>query len=120
MNKIFREYMLMLSAVLFVVGIIMMTIGVLWYFTFIQSGTVNTLVEGFSEKLGEWGWWVLIPAPFILISGTWYFFDQILARKIFNELISPNSKAKLVKNDGEIEEVIWKLPMKYKVRFEEK
>ena len=120
MNKIVREYMLMLSAILFMVGIIMMTVGVLWYFTFIQSNIVNSLIEEFSKKLGDWGWWILIFAPFILIAGIWYFFDQIMARKKFNKLVSPNSKANFVKNISEIEEIIWKLPGKYRERSEEK
>jgi hypothetical protein len=120
MNKIFREHMLMLSAVLFGVGIIMTGIGVLWYFTFIQSIIVNIPIEGFAEKVGEWGWWILISAPVILIAGAWYFFDQIMARKKFNKLISPNSKANFVKNISEIEEGVWKLPIKYRERFEEK
>ena len=110
----------MLSAILFMVGIIMMTVGVLWYFTFIQSNIVNSLIEEFSKKLGDWGWWILIFAPFILIAGIWYFFDQIMARKKFNKLVSPNSKANFVKNIGEIEEVVWKLSIKYRERFEEK
>ena len=120
MNKIFREHMLRLSAFLFGVGIIMTVIGGLWYFTFIQSGIVNTPIEGFAEKVGEWGWWILIFAPFILTAGIWYFFDQIMARKKFNKLISTNSKANFVKNIGEIEEVVWKLSIKYRERFEEK
>ncbi|MDI6916787.1 MAG: DUF3198 domain-containing protein [Thermoplasmatales archaeon] len=120
MNKIFREYMLMLSAILFGVGIIMTVIGFLWCFTVIQLNTVNPSLEEFSEKLGNWGWWILIPAPFILIAGGWYFSDQLLARKKFNKMISTNSKASLVKNIGEVEGIMWKLPRKYEVRFEEK
>jgi len=120
MNKIFREYMMMLSAILFVVGIIMMTVGVLWYFTLIQPTIANTSLEWFSEKLGNWGWWILISAPFILIVGIWYLFDQIMVRKKFNKLVSPNSKANFVKNISEIEESIWKLSGRYRERFEEK
>ncbi|MBU2564639.1 MAG: DUF3198 domain-containing protein [Candidatus Thermoplasmatota archaeon] len=121
MNKMFREHMLVLSAVMFGVGIIMTILGFLWYyFTFIQSIVVNTPIEGFAEKVGEWGWWILISAPFILIAGIWYFFDQVMTRKKFNKLVSPNSKANFVKNISEIEEVIWNLPKKYRERFEEK
>jgi len=120
MNKIFREHMLMLSAVLFGAGIIMTVIGFLWYFTFIQSNILNPSLEEFSKKLGNWGWWILIPAPFVLIAGGWYFSDQLLARRKFSEIISTNSKASFVKNVGEIEGVVWKLPKKYEVKFEEK
>jgi len=120
MNKIIREHMLMLTMTLCIVGAMMTGIGVLWYFTFIQSSIVNISLEGFAEKLGNWGWWILIPAPFILIAGAWYFFDQIMARKKFNKLVSSNSKANFVKNISEIEEVVWKLPIKYRERFEEK
>jgi len=120
MNKIIREHMLMLSAILFGIGIIMTVIGVLWYFMVIQSNIVNSSLEEFSEKLGNWGWWILIPAPFILIAGGWYFSDQLLARRKVNEMISTNSKANFVKNISEIEEVVWKLPIKYRERFEKK
>ena len=111
---------MMLSAILFVVGIIMMTVGVLWYFTLIQPTIANTSLEWFAEKLGNWGWWILISAPFILIVGIWYLFDQIMVRKKFNKLVSPNSKANFVKNISEIEESIWKLSGRYRERFEEK
>lgn len=120
MNKIIREHMLMLTMILCMVGAIMTGIGVLWYFTFIQSIIVNAPLEVFAEKLGEWGWWILISAPVILIAGVWYFFDQIMARKKFNKVVSLNSKANFVKNISEIEEVVRKLPIKYRVRFEEK
>lgn len=120
MNKIFREHMLMLTITLCIGGAIMAVIGVLWYFSFIQLAITNTSLKGFAEKLGEWGWWILISAPFILIVGMWYFFDQIMARKKFNKLVSLNSKANFVKNISEIEENIWKLPGKYGERFEEK
>lgn len=120
MNKVFREHMLILSAVLFGIGIAMTTVGFLWYFTFIQPSIVNSSIEGFSKKPGDWGWWILIPAPFLLIAGGWYFFDQIFARKKFDKLVSTNSKANLVRNTGEIEGIIWKIPEKYGLKFEEK
>lgn len=120
MNKIIREHMLMLTTTLCIVGAMITGIGVLWYFTFIQSIIVNTSLEGFAEKVGEWGWWILISAPVILIAGVWCFFDQIMARKKFNKFVSPNSKANFVKNISEIEGVVWKLPIKYRERFEEK
>ena len=120
MNKIFREYMLILSAILFGIGIGMTVIGFLWYFTFIQSNIANSIIEDFAKRLGDWGWWILIPAPFVAIIGGWYFFDQILSRKKFSKLVNTNSKASLVRNTGEIEGMMWKLPEKYRIRFEEK
>lgn len=113
--KKLKNFAFPLSLCLFIAGVALLSCSVIWYLSYIHRANFPTELSGLQElnKLGAWGWWLLIIAPFIFIAGSWYFCSYCIKCRRFRTLISTGSKAVFIKNLPELEDLVSGLPKKY-------
>ncbi|MDI6708984.1 MAG: DUF3198 domain-containing protein [Candidatus Thermoplasmatota archaeon] len=117
-----KDFALPLSSCLLVIGTVMVSCSVIWYLSYIHRATFPAELSALQEmeKLGDWGWWLLITSPFVFIAGSWYFIDCCIKRRRFRALISTGSKAGFIKALPELEKLALSLPRKYSDGLEAK
>ncbi len=94
-----------------------------WMVAFVASSTyldwyreiTNVGVTG-----NDWNLVVVIAGPLILITGIWYFVEQILKRRRFEKLIETSKKSEFVARRKDLSEIARILPDSYQARIKEK
>lgn len=116
LKNVFKEYILPLSLVALIVGIVLLVISVigLWF-----SEDVKALKD-VTDFFGDWNLWLVIISPFIVIAGGFYFGDTMLKRREFYKLINTSSKAEFIRNKDRIEFLAWRLTKRDRERYFER
>ncbi len=68
----------------------------------------------------DWNLVVVIGGPIVLITGVWYFIEQILKRRRFEKLIDTTKKSEFVSSRKELKEIARILPDPYGQRVKDK
>lgn len=116
-RRFFTTYTLQLGLVLFIVGIILTILSI--FGVFYGDSDINFL-KRMTDAIGDWIYWCILLGPVLLIAGGWYFFDNILKRKEFKELMETTSKAKFIRNQDRVEFLAWKLTSRHQEQLSEK
>ena len=66
-----------------------------------------------NDFFGSWVYWLALLAFTSLLLGLYYLLDFIAKRKEFYNLFEEKSKSKFIKNQDRIEELAWRLSLKY-------
>ena len=105
-----REYMLLVTVIGLIVGIIFLIIGILGFMPDYELPFFTDIVK----DIGNWYWWFLITALFFFIPGSaWFMYANISDRRRFNDLIDTDSKKVFVSNVDELEEIAFRLGSSY-------
>jgi hypothetical protein len=73
----------------------------------------NEALQSFFDYLGNYIYWLFLIMVTLTIACGWIFFDMMIKRQKFNDLIQTSSKATFVRNQNELEELAWKLGPRY-------
>jgi aspartokinase-like uncharacterized kinase len=117
LKRTITNHALILSLILFIVGIILTLWGILGVFVY---ESLSDEVKDFVDSIGDWIYWCILAGPIILIAGGWYFFDNLRKRKEFKELMETTSKAKFIRNMDRAEFLAWKLTMDHQKQLMDK
>ncbi len=118
--KKLREFILLISIVLFAAGIYLTVTSGYWVLNAIGFISSNDGMDYLTQWAGNWNYWLLALGLLILVVGGWYTIDTIRKRDKFEEYIESGSKREFVKHIKELEELAYKLGEKYQIRLEEK
>lgn len=112
-----REFQLILSIILTIIGIFVFFMGVIWHwFQEIELGFYTSLIH----DLGGWNTYLLIVGFIILMFGAWYLYSFFKNRKFLLEEIETNKRSELLKKHAELKITVKHLPSKYQKMLKEK
>jgi aspartokinase-like uncharacterized kinase len=117
LKRTITNHALILSLILFIIGIILTLWGILGVFVY---ESLSDEIKDFVDSIGDWIYWCILAGPIILIAGGWYFFDNLRKRKEFKELMETTSKAKFIRNMDRAEFLAWKLTMDHQRQLMDK
>jgi uncharacterized membrane protein len=117
LKRTITNHALIISLLLFIIGIILTLWGILGVFVY---DSLSDSVKDFVDSIGDWIYWCILAGPLILIAGGWYFFDNLKKRKEFKELMETTSKAKFIRNMDRAEFLAWKLTMDHQKQLMDK
>jgi uncharacterized membrane protein len=111
-----REYVLILSIVLTIIGIILLFLGTtgMWF----QDIPKNMLK--LSDDILNWSLYILIVGFIIFVAGVWYLYSFLKNRKFLLEEIETNKRSELIKKHAELKNTVRHLPSKYQKMLEDK
>ena len=115
-NKItllFREYLLGLSIITIIFGLIIFILGMIHYF-------IKDIEPDFIANLGEWNFYIVIIGFVILLIGIWYLYTYQKNRKFLLEEIKTNKRSEFLKKHIDLKNTVKHMPSKYKKMFKEK
>ena len=107
-NKItnfFREYILIFSCILTILGLIVFIIGVTAIFE------INFL--NLSQDVLNWSLYILALGFILLIAGAWYLYSFFNNRKFILEAFATNKRSELIKKHTELKIKTKRMPKKY-------
>jgi len=118
-----RNYVLGISIILFIIGLFVFLMGLLWYGFRDIVKSENPPLGFYTEKineLGDWNFFLLIIGFIILATGIWYLYSYQKNRKFLLEELKTNKRSELIKKHRELKNVVRHLPSKYQEMLHEK
>jgi hypothetical protein len=112
---LFREFVLIFSIILAIVGIIILIIGVS---SVLEDNPMNFL--NLSSEILEWGLYFLIIGFIIFGTGIYYLYSFNKNRKFILDELKTNKRSELLKKHTELKNVVKHLPSKYRKMLKEK
>ena len=108
-----REYVLVFSIVLTIVGLILFLIGLFYY-------VLQDMVPDAFQKIGDWNAYILVIGLIVLFFGVYYLYSFLKKRKFLLDELKTNKRSELLKKHPELLVTVKHLPSKYKRMLEEK
>jgi len=108
-----REYVLLLSIILTIVGLILFLIGLFYY-------VIRDMVPDMFQKIGDWNAYILVIGLIVLFFGVYYLYSFLKKRKFLLDELKTNKRSELLKKHPELLVTVKHLPSKYKRMLEEK
>jgi len=113
----FRNFVLAFSLLLVIVGLVLMMMGVIWYwFRDLELGFYTDAIN----QLGDWNAYILALGFIALVFGVWYLYSYFKKRKFVLDELKTNKRSELLKKRAELEDTVKHLPSKYKKMLEKK
>ena len=118
LGRLIREYIVSLSIITIIIGLILLSIGVLWY-------GFNDLVEQNVEldivyQIGDWNAYLLIIGLIIFGIGVYYLYVYLTDKKFILEEIKTDKRSEFIKRHNELRSTVKRLPSKYKKMLKDK
>ena len=110
---IMREYVFVLSIVITIIGLILLSMGIIHY------GFKDAGIE-FIETLEEWNAYVLVLGLIVLGLGLWYLYSFFKNKKFILKEIKTNKRSEFLKKHNELKSVVKHMPSKYQTMLKEK
>ncbi|MEE9152020.1 MAG: DUF3198 domain-containing protein [Thermoplasmata archaeon] len=117
LKRFFTTYTLQFGFLLFILGISLTIFG--FFGVFYYDSDYNVF-KGIIDSIGDWKYWCILIGPILIISGGWYFYDNISKRREFANLTDTTSKAKFIRNLDRVEFLAWKLAPRYREQLAKK
>lgn len=118
-----RTYRFLLSSIVLAAGVIMVILS-LGDFTPLASVYPFTVINSYTDQSangGEnWNLVFVILGPILVLIGGYLVGAYLVARRRFEQLMRSKSKAELLRNIPEIEELLWDLKPEDQLRYENK
>ncbi|MGC8663799.1 MAG: DUF3198 domain-containing protein [Thermoplasmata archaeon] len=115
--KSWREYIIFISIILFVVGFVFMIFSILGIFA---SSSVPGYILSFHKAVGDWIYWIFIISIATFIIGLYYTYDTIKKSREFFKYLNSDSKSKFISKLKDLEILAYKLGPRYKEMLDEK
>lgn len=104
-----REYVLIFSIILTIVGCIVLVLGItgMWF------PDIPKNILDFSEEDLNWSLYILIIGFIILIVGVYYLYSFFMTRKFVVKELETNKRSEFLKKHIEVKQKVKHLPSKY-------
>jgi formate hydrogenlyase subunit 3/multisubunit Na+/H+ antiporter MnhD subunit len=110
-----RDYVLPLSIITLIIGLILMIMGAI-YFLDVDLGGLTEFIgnlDGFNA-------YVFVIGLIIFGIGVYYLYSYLKKKKYLMEEIETNKRSEFLKKHNELKEIVRHLPSKYKTMLQEK
>jgi hypothetical protein len=114
-----REYVLALSILTLIPGILFMFMGVVYLFFISIAEPTNSLLH-FIYVLGIWNDYILVAGLIIFGIGVYYLYSYFTKRKYVLDELKTDKRSEILKKRSKLESTVKKLPSKYQKMLSEK
>ncbi len=114
-----REYVLALSILTLIPGILFMFMGVVYLFFISIAEPTNSLLH-FIYVLGIWNDYILVAGLIIFGIGVYYLYSYLSKRKYVLDELKTDKRSEILKKRSKLESTVKKLPSKYQKMLSEK
>ncbi len=116
-SSFLREYVLIFSIVLTIVGAFIFFMGVFWiWLRDVNLGVYTQTIH----NLEDWNVYLLFIGFIILITGIWYLYSYIKNKKFILEELETNKRSEFLKKHAELKSTVKHMPKKYKKMLKDK
>lgn len=118
-TSFFREYVIMFSIILAIVGFILLFFGItdIWFIDTTKS--ILSITDDSNVFLHS-GPYLLIVGFIVFVTGVWYIYSFLKNRKFVLEELKTNKRSELIKKHAELKSTVKHLPSKYQKMLDEK
>lgn len=113
-----REYVLMLSIIITIIGFVLLFIGVLWYW--VRDVVVGNSALAFISDLGDWNAYILVAGLIVFFIGIYYLYSFQKNRKFVLKELHTNKRSEFLKKHKELRSIVKHLPTKYQKMVQKK
>lgn len=115
--KFLREYSLIFSIILFVIGIGPFIMGLIYMFAEnAELGIISKLIH----KLGGWNMYLLVIGFIVFAMGAYYLYKYITNKKFILKELETNKRSEFLKKHSELKVYVRHMPSKYHKMLKEK
>lgn len=118
MTRFMREYVFGLSIITIIVGLFLLSMGVLWFW-FNEIVMENSALE-FIANLENLNAYLLVAGLVIFGIGLYYLYSFIKNRKLALEELKTDKRSEFLKKHNELKSIVKYLPSKYQKMLEDK
>jgi len=114
-TRFIREYVLIFSSILTILGIILLFIGIagVW-FNEIAKELLNL------SDFIDWSFYILAFGFIVFVIGVYYLYAYLKNRKFILEELRTNKRSELTKRHAELKNTVKHMPLKYQKMLKEK
>ena len=116
----FREYVLALSILTLIPGILFMFMGVVYLFFISIAEPTNSLLHFIKDPIGIWNDYILVAGLIIFGIGVYYLYSYFTKRKYVLDELKTDKRSEILKKRSKLESTVKKLPSKYQKMLSEK
>jgi len=114
-----REYIVVLSIIITVIGIFFLFMGISWYWVRSLIQPTTTPIH-FIYTLGEWNAYTLVAGLLIFGIGVYYLYSFLKKRKFVMDELRTDKRSEILKKRAKLEATAKHLPSKYQRLLAEK
>jgi hypothetical protein len=114
-----REYILGLSILTIIPGVIMIFMGVVYLFFINITEPTNSLLH-FIYIIGVWNDYILVAGLIIFGIGVYYLYSYLSKRKFVIDELKTDKRSEILKKRSKLETTVKHLPKKYQRMLAEK
>lgn len=114
-----REYILLLSILMMIPGIIFIFMGVVYLFFINITEPTNSLLH-FIYIIGVWNDYILVAGLIIFGIGVYYLYSYLNKRKFVIDELKTDKRSGILKKRSKLETTVKHLPKKYQRMLAEK
>ena len=118
MTRFMREYVFGLSIITIIVGLFLLSMGVLWFW-FNEIVMENSALE-FIANLENLNAYLLVAGLVIFGIGLYYLYSFLKNRKLALEELKTDKRSEFLKKHNELKSIVKYLPSKYQKMLEDK
>jgi len=115
-----REYVLALSILTIIPGILFMFMGVVYLFFISIAEPTNSLLHFIKDPIGIWNDYILVAGLIIFGIGVYYLYSYLSKRKYVLDELKTDKRSEILKKRSKLESTVKKLPSKYQKMLSEK
>lgn len=113
-----REFIFLLSIITSIIGLVLLAMGVLWFWfrdMVIMNNTLNFIAE-----IENWNAYLLVAGLIIFGIGIFYLYSYLKNRKFALEELKTDKRSEFLKKHNELKNIVKQLPSKYQKMFKDK
>jgi hypothetical protein len=115
-----REYILGLSILTIIPGVVFMFMGVVYVFFISIAEPTNSLLHFIKDPLGVWNDYILVAGLIIFGIGVYYLYSYMNKRKFLLDELKTDKRSEILKKRSKLEATVKHLPSKYQRMLSEK
>ena len=113
-----REFIFLLSIITSIIGLVLLAMGVLWFWFRDMVITNNAL--NFIAEIKNWNAYLLVAGLIIFGIGIFYLYSYLKNRKFALEELKTDKRSEFLKKHNELKNIVKQLPSKYQKMFKDK
>ena len=115
---VFERIHILLSIITSIIGLVLLAMGVLWFWFRDMVITNNAL--NFIAEIENWNAYLLVAGLIIFGIGIFYLYSYLKNRKFALEELKTDKRSEFLKKHNELKNIVKQLPSKYQKMFKDK
>jgi hypothetical protein len=115
-----REYILGLSILTIIPGVVFIFMGVVYLFFISIAEPTNSLLHFIKDPLGVWNDYILVAGLIIFGIGVYYLYSYLNKRKFVLDELKTDKRSEILKKRSKLEATVKLLPSRYQKMLSEK